>query len=48
MKKYLKENLDKGFIILSYAFFACPTLFIKKVNNGFHFYIDYRKLNEII
>jgi len=48
MKKYLKENLDKGFIVSSYAPFACPTLFIKKANDDFRFYIDYRKLNKII
>lgn len=47
MKKYLEENLDKGFIVPSHAPFACPTLFVKKANGGLRFCIDFRKLNDI-
>jgi hypothetical protein len=34
VKKYLVENLDKGFIVPSQAPFASPILFIKKANGS--------------
>jgi hypothetical protein len=46
-KKYLEENLHKGFIETSQAPFASPILFVKKANGGLRFCIDYRKLNAI-
>ena len=47
LKKYLVENLDKGFIEPSQAPFASPVLFVKKPNGGLRFCIDFRKLNEL-
>src|SRR6266536_4669828 len=45
VKKYLVENLDKGFIESSQAPFAAPVLFTKKPDRSFRFCIDFRKLN---
>ena len=47
MKKYIEENLPRGFIEPSQSPFASPVLFIKKPNGGLRFYINYRKLNAI-
>ena len=47
VKKYLDENLRKGFIAPSQAPFACPVLFAEKPNEGLRFCVDYRKLNAI-
>ena len=47
MKKYLDENLAKGFIVPSNAAFAAPVLFVKKPNGSLRFCIDYRKLNSM-
>lgn len=46
-KKYLLENLSKGFIAPSQAPFASPILFAKKPNGGLRFCVDYRKLNAL-
>lgn len=45
VKKYLVENLDRGFIEPSQAPFAAPVLFVKKPDGSLRFCIDYRKLN---
>jgi len=45
VKKYLVENLDKGFIDSSQALFVAPVLFTKKLDRSLRFYIDFRKLN---
>src|SRR6266536_3082994 len=45
VKKYLVENLDKGFIEPSQAPFAAPVLFTKKPDGSLRFCIDFRKLN---
>ena len=45
VKKYLVENLDKGFIEPSQAPFAAPVLFVKKADGSLRFCIDFRKLN---
>ena len=45
VKKYLVENLDKGFIEPSQVPFVAPVLFIKKPDRSLRFYIDYKKLN---
>ncbi len=45
VKKYLVENLDKGFIKPSQAPFTALVLFVKKPDRSLHFYIDYKKLN---
>jgi len=47
LKKYLLENLDKGFIETSQAPYSSPVLFVKKPNGGLRFCIDFRKLNAI-
>jgi hypothetical protein len=48
VKKYLVNNLDKGFIKPSQALFAAPILFVKKANGSLRFYINFRKLNLLI
>ena len=48
VKKYLDEYLKKGFITSSKAPFTSLVLFTKKSNNELYFYIDYRRLNELI
>ena len=45
VKKYLVENLDKGFIKPSQVPFVALVLFVKKPDRSLYFYIDYRKLN---
>ena len=47
VKRYITENLDKGFIEPSQAPFASPILFVKKPSRGLRFYINYRKLNGL-
>jgi transposase InsO family protein len=47
VKRYLIENLDKGFIEPSQAPYASPVLFVKKKDGSLRFCIDYRKLNRI-
>ena len=48
LKKYLTENLNKGFIQASSSSAAVPVLFVKKPGGGLHFCVDYRALNAII
>jgi hypothetical protein len=48
IKKFLKENLQKGFIEASQAPYSLPTLFVRKPNGGLRFCIDFRKLNDLI
>ena len=40
-KKYLMENLGKGFIVPSGAPFASPILFVCKANGGLRLCMDY-------
>ena len=47
VKKYLVNNLDKGFIEPSQVPFAVLVLFMKKPDRSLRFCIDYRKLNLI-
>ena len=47
VKKYLEENLHKGFIELSQAPFTALVLFIWKGNSALQFCIDYWKLNAL-
>jgi hypothetical protein len=47
VKKYLIDNLDKGFIKASQAPYAAPVLFVKKPDGSLRFCIDFRKLNQI-
>ena len=48
VKAYLENHLKKGFIVLSDASYASPVLFAKKPEEGWHFCVDYQKLNAII
>jgi hypothetical protein len=47
VKKYIEDNLSKGFIEASKAPFASPVLFVRKPGGGLRFCVDYRKLNAI-
>lgn len=46
-KRYLLNNLHKGFIEPSSAPYAAPILFVKKSDGSLRFCVDYRKLNEL-
>ena len=48
MKKYLKKNLQKGFIILSNVSYASLILFAQKFNDNLQFCVNYQKLNSLI
>ena len=47
VKRYLLDNLNKGFIEPSQSPFAAPVLFVKKANGSLRFCIDYRKLTQL-
>ena len=47
LKKYLKENLAKGFIRVGSSPAATPILFVRKPGGGLRLYVDYRGLNDI-
>jgi hypothetical protein len=47
IKKYITDNLQKGFIASSSTLFAVPILFARKGNSSLQFCIDFRKLNFI-
>ncbi|KJZ69408.1 hypothetical protein HIM_11204 [Hirsutella minnesotensis 3608] len=47
LRKFLQENLDKGFIRASTSPAASPVLFAKKPGGGLRFCVDYRGLNAI-
>lgn len=47
LKKYLEQNLRKGFISPSTAPYSSPVLFGVKPNGGLRFCVDYRRLNAI-
>jgi hypothetical protein len=47
LKKWLKENLRKGFIRFSSLPTASPILFVKKADKGLRFCINYQKLSNI-
>jgi transposase InsO family protein len=46
-KRYIQDNLNKGFIVPSSSPFAAPILFSRKHDGGLRFCVDYRKLNAI-
>jgi hypothetical protein len=41
VKKYLINNLDKGFIKASQALYTAPVLFIKKLDRSLRFCINF-------
>jgi hypothetical protein len=47
IKKYITDNLQKGFIAPSNVLFAAPILFARKGNSSLQFCIDFWKLNLI-
>ena len=47
LRRYLDENLSKGFIRASRSHAASPVLFVKKPGGGLRFCVDYRGLNAI-
>lgn len=47
LRRYLDENLSKGFIRASRSESAAPVLFVKKPGGGLRFCVDYRGLNAI-
>lgn len=47
LRKYLDEELEKRFIVLSTSPARSPLLFIKKPGRGLRPCVDYRKINEI-
>jgi hypothetical protein len=48
LKKWLEENLKKGFIQPSSSPAASPVLFVKKPGGGLRFCVDYRELNNVL
>jgi hypothetical protein len=46
LKKWLEENLSKGFIQASSSPAGAPILFVKKGNGSLRLCVDYRGLNE--
>ena len=47
VRRYILENMDKGFITLSDSPFASSILFVKKKDRSLRFCVDYRRLNAI-
>ena len=47
LRRYLDENLAKGFIRASRSHAASPVMFVKKPGGGLRFCVDYRALNAI-
>ncbi|GKD53947.1 putative reverse transcriptase domain-containing protein [Tanacetum coccineum] len=47
LSNQLKELQDKGFIRPSSSPWGAPVLFVKKKDDSFHMYIDYRELNKL-
>ena len=47
LKKYLEDNLRKGFIRASSSPAASPVIFVRKPGGGLRFCVDYRALNAI-
>ena len=47
LRKYIEENLKKGFIRHSQSSCGAPILFVKKADGGLRLCVDYRGLNKI-
>ena len=47
LRKYLDDNLSKGFIRASLSPITSPVIFIKKLGGGLRFCVDYRALNAV-
>ena len=46
-KKYINDNLSKGFITVSMAPYQSPVLFVQKPGGGLRFCVDYQRLNAL-
>ena len=44
VRKYLMENLEKGYITLSDSPFTSSVLFVKKKDGSLRFYVNYRRV----
>ena len=47
LRRYLDDNLTKGFIRASSSHAASPVMFVKKPGGGLRFCVDYRGLNAV-
>jgi hypothetical protein len=47
IKKYITENLHKGFLVPSSSPYASPLIMVRKPDGGLRFCVDYRKLNAL-
>ncbi len=47
LRKYIEENLDKGFINPSNSSVASPVLFVKKKDGSLRLCVDFRKVNAL-
>ena len=47
LRRYLDENLAKGFIRQSKSETAAPVLFARKKDGGLRLCVDYRELNKV-
>ena len=47
LKKYLEDNLSKGYIWAFSSLAAAPVLFVKKPGGSLQFCVDYRGLNDL-
>ncbi|MCW5171389.1 reverse transcriptase family protein, partial [Burkholderia cenocepacia] len=47
LRKYLDDNLAKGFIRASASPVSSPVIFVKKPGGGLRFCVDYRALNAV-
>ena len=47
VKKFLEDNLKKGFIEASSALCSLPIMLAVKLGGGIHFCVNYQKLNEL-
>ena len=47
LRDILHEYLNRGFIMSSKAACTLPVFFTLKLNGGWRFYVNYRKLNRI-
>jgi len=47
LKKFIQENLQKGYIRLLQLLAGYPVLFVLKKNGKLRIYIDYKQLNNI-
>jgi hypothetical protein len=48
LRKTFIDLLDKGFIRVSNSLITALILFIKKLERGLRFYINYKRLNRVI